>query len=62
MNEHAIVAWMYVRECCQECPFEASKDYDFIRLVINLTTHYRCEFDAMDSVMKVLEKIGNDVY
>ena len=57
LNDDAIVAWAYVRECLQECADEASKDPNFVRLLSDLAVAYRQEGIAMLSVLHVLREL-----
>lgn len=53
LNKDAIVCWLYIREACTECQFEAVRDPNFVRLVIDMTQNYWSEFEAMDNVTHV---------
>lgn len=45
MNTDAIVAWMYVVECLAVFGKEVQKDYDFLRLMVDLRNAYPDEYE-----------------
>ena len=57
LNDDAIAAWLYVRECLQECRKEAVLDPNFVRFMVDLSVAYRQEGIAMLSVVRVLREL-----
>lgn len=60
LNDDAIVSWLYVRECLQECRKEAVQDPNFVRFMVDLAVAYRQEGIAMLSVVNVLREMKHD--
>lgn len=47
---HAIVAWLYIRECARVCPQEAATDYAFARFVVDMYDAYPDECEEVGSM------------
>jgi len=47
MNTDAIVAWMYVVECLAIFRKEVQKDYDFLRLMVDMRNAYPDEYEMV---------------
>lgn len=47
---HAIVAWLYIRECARVCPQEAATDYAFARFVVDMKEAYPDEFKKVEAM------------
>ena len=60
LNNDAIVAWVYVRECLIECADGASLDPNFVRFMVDLAVSYRQEGIALLSVVQVLRELHDD--
>ena len=45
LNEHAVMAWMYVAETILLCRGKAAVDYQFTRLILDLKQAYPDEFE-----------------
>jgi hypothetical protein len=45
MNTDAMIAWMYVVECLAVFGKEVQKDYDFLRLLVDLRNAYPDEYE-----------------
>lgn len=51
LNQHAIVAWMYVWETVKECPStQVDRGVEFKRLICDLMDNYEAEFNAFMAV------------
>lgn len=45
LNEHAVMAWMYVAETIRRCKGKAAVDYQFTRLILDMGDAYPDEFE-----------------
>ncbi len=44
-RHHAIVVWLYMKECSELCYHEARQDYEFVSLMLNMYHAYPDEFE-----------------
>ena len=47
---HAIVAWLYVKECARVCREDALKSHNFVRFVLDMYDAYPDECEEVGSM------------
>ena len=47
MNADALIAWMYVVECLVIFRKEVQRDYDFLRLMVDMRNAYPDEYEMV---------------
>jgi hypothetical protein len=58
LNVDAMVVWFYIWETAKHFDNEYQKDFDFMRLVANMTKHYRDEFEAISALSDMNKRFG----